>query len=31
MVTAPLGNVGHLSTQWNDAVQRSSETPTGLA
>ncbi|SAI66915.1 Patatin-like phospholipase [Bordetella ansorpii] len=31
MVTAPLGNVGHLSAQWNDAVQRSGETPKGFA
>lgn len=31
MVTAPLGNVRDLSTQWSDTVQRGAQAPTGFA
>jgi len=31
MAMATLGNIGHLTTQWNDAVQRSSEPPSWFA
>ena len=31
MVTAALGNIGHLAAQWDSATQLSNEVPKGFA